>query len=373
MNAAHDRFLQILRCAVSGQKTALADADAADVMRLSMVHGVLPFLSSAVSDLPKSWRSAALALTTDQIRRDVIGYNALSQMRSSGIDFLLLKGAVCASAYPDPVLRMASDLDIYTFGRNAEASAFLRSHGFAPEHDDDDEMSLLHPGTGAHIELHSRLIDKPNAAFLLPTEPFREIMVYGLSFQTLGERDSLLYILYHMYRHFLSGGFGVKQITDACLYASKMPSIVDERFFASLAAIRAEGLARAVFGAGEIAFGIESVCAYTPEPARALLEDALRAGVYGAAEPDRKQTARLTQYAVRGSSGIRQSLFPEADYMKKKYPFLKKRPYLLPVAYVRRLASYGVDVAKRRKSPAAAARTADERLKLIEMLGLTEN
>ena len=282
---------------------------------------------------------------------------------------MLLKGPVCAALYPDPVLRTSSDLDVYLPDGNAEACAFLKDKGYAPEHDDGGEMSLRFPG-GAYIELHGRLVDAEDDALALPCEPFGEIAVHGMTFPTLGARDTLVYLIYHAYRHFLTGGFGVKQVMDVCLYASRFPGTASGALFGRLSAIRADGLAGAVFGAGELVFGIKSPCAFDEEAARLLLEDVLRAGVYGSAEADRKQSANLTRGAAHGTGGWLRSAFPDRAAMRSKYPVLGDKPFLLPYYYAKRLARYASDVLTHKKSPAAAVRTAGERLELMRKLGM---
>ena len=92
--------------------------------------------------------------------------------------------------------------------------------------------------------------------------------------------------------------------------------------------------------------------------------------MFGSAEADRKQSARLTRGAVRGERGLLRAAFPERSYMLSKYPVLGDRPLLLPFYYAKRLGQYASDALRHKKSPAAAMRTAGERLDLMRTLGM---
>lgn len=61
------------------------------------------------------------------------------------------------------------------------------------------------------------------------------------------------------------------------------------------------------------------------------------------------------------------ALFPKREYLERRYPYLKKRPYLLPVAWVQRIAHYASE--KRSDADSSTSgfiKLAKERIELMK-------
>ena len=115
-----------------------------------------------------------------------------------------------------------------------------------------------------------------------------------------------------------------------------------------------------------------------PEPwgmeidAEPLLHDTLCGGVYGSNDYTRLHSSTVTLNAVKASrrgerSSILRSIFPRKEYLERRYAYLKKRPYLLPVAWVQRIAHYAEE--KRgsdSNSAAGSISLAKERIELMK-------
>lgn len=76
-----------------------------------------------------------------------------------------------------------------------------------------------------------------------------------------------------------------------------------------------------------------------------FLLDLFESGIYGSSSLARKQSANMTiSAAKRGKKNtvvsLWASLFPGKEYMCKKYPYLQKYPWMLPVACVQRVGYY---------------------------------
>jgi hypothetical protein len=75
-----------------------------------------------------------------------------------------------------------------------------------------------------------------------------------------------------------------------------------------------------------------------------LLQDLLESGVYGDASLTRKRSSTITLNAVTEGTGkhpnMLKTIFPNRDYLKQRYPFVEKYPFLLPIAWIGRLLSY---------------------------------
>lgn len=88
----------------------------------------------------------------------------------------------------------------------------------------------------------------------------------------------------------------------------------------------------------------------------------------------RKHSSSMTLSAVaaqkrgrKAGNGVLRALFPSASGLSGRYPYLKERPYLLPVAWTDRILKYRKETAagKGNNSAAASIKIGNERLALL--------
>ena len=139
---------------------------------------------------------------------------------------------------------------------------------------------------------------------------------------------------------------------------------------------RAKLLAAGVFRIGEKYLGLSM-----PEAWRALnvdegplLADILASGLHGKADENRSYSARITFNTLatgRVNNGLFFFLFPGVEYLQSAYPYAKKHPILLPVAWVHRLLRY-LWLQERREdfSTAKSVRIWQERIRLMQKYGI---
>jgi hypothetical protein len=147
--------------------------------------------------------------------------------------------------------------------------------------------------------------------------------------------------------------------------------------------VRCLGFAAAVFAIGQRYLGLEQI----PEPLKRenvpwqeLLEDLLSGGVYGGTDLGRVHSSTVTLRAVEatyegGRPSLARTLFPAAGQMSGAYPYLKRWPALLPVAWMQRLLRYAGEVAKGRDTnnhPTESLRIGQQRKKLLQQLEILE-
>ena len=204
----------------------------------------------------------------------------------------------------------------------------------------------------------------------------------GVKILTMAPTDHLFYLICHAFKHFLHGGFGIRQVCDIVLYARRYGGQVDwVQMLENCESIRAEKFAAALFdiGAGSLDLPVE-----LPEiwqmnvDEKPMLEDLLASGIYGDADMERKHSGSITINAVvrqkRGKDtggGLMKSLFPAASSLEGRYPYLKKHPALLPVAWASRIFRYA---AKNSGSDSAARsiRLGNERMELMKQYGILD-
>ena len=177
----------------------------------------------------------------------------------------------------------------------------------------------------------------------------------------------MLYLLLHAYKHLIHSGFGVRQVCDIILWAEHYGAQIDWTLLREQCRqVRAWKFARAVFriGLNHLEFdpgkaGIPTEYLEDESGYRELLEDLLESGVFGGKDLSRKHSSTITLRTVEsnrnGSSySLCQTLFPGAAAMEGQFPYVKKYPFLLPLAWCQRFVKYGGELLRSKEGNEAA-------------------
>ena len=250
-------------------------------------------------------------------------------------------------------------------------------------------MAYHKPDSPLYLELHKRLFapDHPifsdfNRWFDGAAERAVPVRIQDVDTLTLAPTDHLLFLLLHAFKHFLFSGFGLRIVTDICLYSRCYRDEVDfSAVYEVCRSLRSARFAAAVYRIGESWLELpvpEPFAGETVETAP-LMEDILASGLLGE-KLERLHSANITLGAVAGDrkgkkrgGSLRNTLFPTAYTLTGDYPFLKDRPWLLPVAWSRRIFRYlrkrtrGED-----KDSAATLRIGKERVRLMQTYGVMD-
>ena len=399
MNDTIFRFLQVLRSALRGEKVNMEDIGPEqwrEILAMAEVHKVLPMVLDALQDCPGLQRldGALLGAFRRQARHMVMmqtlrtgEFLALNRsLRAAGIKPLVVKGLICRQLYQKPDLRPSSDEDLLVSqDQFAFCCRFLREAGLNPgtEAPEASEIPFRKQGSPLYIELHKHLFLPQSEVYGDLNRFFEDVFEKAVELEIVGERvltmaptDHMFYLICHALKHFLHSGFGIRQVCDMALFAEKYGSqIIWERVFRGCQEIRAERFAAAVFRIGEEYLAVEmpTVFRTVVVDEMPMLTDLLEGGLFGDASINRKHSSNITLEAVaaqkrgkksRGAMGA--AVFPVAGKLAGKYPYLKKHPWLLPVAWGQRLWRYARETRSSGDSSAAEAlKIGTERVELL--------
>ncbi len=425
MTRVEEAFLALVKAGIQGEKPTdpqLSSSEWNQLLQLSEAHKLLPLVLDAAFSLPSAravlgkslppggkvapqgpdegrqdWRALALAQLNRQVVQENEFLNLILALRARGLEPLVVKGAVCRKLYPKPLLRPSVDDDLLV--RPEEAAAFhaaLLELGLTEDHGATDpnalwELSYHKPDSPLYIELHTCLFDPESPIFSgfnglfadAFDTPDRE-QVQDVELLTPEPNLHLLFLILHAYKHFLFSGFGLRIVSDVCLFSRAYAGRIDfEALLRICTALRCHLFTAAVYRIGETYLGIPA-----PAPFAALevdegplLADVLDAGLHGT-DIDRLHSANITLTTVADArqggkapkSGLRASLFPPADKLAGSYPFLKKHPALVPVAWVRRGCSYLKKSSAHRGAihPTASLRIGRERVALLQQYDIID-
>ena len=392
------QFLHIARAAISGSDLPIEKVDWPAIFTLANQQKLLPILFETARKTPAAGENAALfAVTKQQVIGQVLNQTVRSaefsdlyhKLRSAGLHPIVVKGQLCSRLYPLKDHRISADDDLYI--PDAEFMACheqLLANGLTTDTPADelasaDEVSYTKEGSPLYIELHRHLFDSAEDAHDELNHFFADLKPVEIDgFLAMPPHEHLLYLILHAYKHFVRSGIGLRQFCDIGLWAWEYHDEIDwQHLYDQCASVHAATFAAAAFRIARDYLGIDFDlpmpwdASIDVEP---LLHDTLCGGVYGSNDLTRLHSSTVTLNAVKASrtgekSSVLRTVFPKREYLERRYPYLKKRPYLLPVAWAQRIAHYASEKQSGADNSASGSiKLGKERIKLMKRYGIMD-
>ena len=377
-------LIHLTRCGASGEDAAPPDRqlDWNKLMQLAYEQDVLytafvPLKKQALGcpdtlakEVSAQFRGKALE---NSMRADAI-MALVQQAQAEGIRLLIIKGYDIARFYTYPECRISSDTDFLVKKEDEEkALAFLQRAGFhmEPRREDSNHAVGRHPRLGV-VELHINLItDRFGTTLFAPAqlnerafENIQEVPFADSTFYALESTNALLFITFHLIKHFLFNGISLKMMFDTALYAKHTQGKTDAaRYYDALEKSGYLHFVQIIFGA-MVRFGGFDAADFPIVPAEneadivALLTALERDGSMGKKNEDAaleawmfyhyhiaKNSANKEDLALvkrETKKDYRSALFPSRAVMSEKYPVLQKHPHLYGVCWSHRFFTKGL-------------------------------
>ena len=392
LTTTETQFLHIAKAAISGGDLPAEKVDWPAVFALAGQQKLLPILFEAARATPAAGENAVLfAVTKQQVIGQVLNQTVRSaefadlyrKLRSAGLHPIVVKGQLCSRLYPQTDHRISADDDLLIpDGEFMACHEQLLTNGLTTDTPADelasaDEVSYTKKGSLLYIELHRHLFDSSEDAHDDLNHFFTDINpVETDGFLAMPPHEHLLYLILHAYKHFVRSGIGLRQFCDIGLWARAYHVEINwQRLHEQCESVHAATFAAAAFRIARDYLGIDFDlpmpwdASIDVEP---LLHDSLCGGVYGSNDLTRLHSSTVTLNAVKASrtgekSSVLRTVFPKREYLERRYPYLKKRPYLLPVAWVQRLVHYAGEKKTGADSSASVSiKLARERIELMK-------
>ena len=412
MERRYELFLQALRAALADREAdwgpEVSAEEVLQVLDLAQEHHVLPLVFQAVYNCPGALELApeiygeCKQATVQTVMTQTIKTEEFLELNrhllAQGVKPLVVKGIVCRSLYPQPDHRYSGDEDVLCGEEQFPAchSAML-SFGMEPGGPglEPYEVPYRKEGSPLYIELHKTLFARDHDVFsecnLLFADAFQRAValeVQGQPVYTLCPTDHMLYLIVHALKHFLHSGFGIRQVCDMMLFANHYDSQIDWPYiFEKCQSLHAE-----VFAAALLQIGTKYLLNPAPGAAwprfwaeisvdeNALLGDLLYGGIYGASDRSRVHSSNMTLNAAaadkrgkKARGNVFRTIFPSARSISGRFPYLRRHPYLLPVAWTCRIFGYAKESITDPNSAASEViRTGEQRIELLRQYHIIE-
>lgn len=276
-------------------------------------------------------------------------------MTEAGAKPICVKGIICRYFYREPDFRESNDEDIAVSDSDFPICAdILEKCGFVSSVDKENEIGFFHAPSGLKIEIHKTLFPDSGVysqfnSLLGDMSESSSVLTYdGTELLCPSADKHFLYLVLHSFKHFTGSGMGVRQICDMAMFARENEinwADINEK----CEKVGATGFLNAALIAANRYFGLDLTAVRNAVPSFKedmnidnFVEDIVEGGIYGSNSIERIHSGLITSNKYSSSKNDEKisALFPTLKTMKKKYPFLKKYPVLLPIAWVMRLASY---------------------------------
>ena len=379
MKKTNLEFLSLLKSSLKNEKYDGEKIDFEDLVyiyKMSEIHHVVPMIYNAAynedffkecdANFQAMFKSSAFRYIFSQIQRTNHFLEVYKKLSEKNIKILVFKGIIFRNMYNNPDDRISSDEDILIKKEDYEkVKEFFLSEGFEFI-DKGEECAYFSKSTGLCIEVSASLFSHESKAYGHLNKLFEDVFEKSIKINidkidilTLSHEQHLIYIVFHNMKHFLTGGFGIRQVADFSKYIETYGEYINwEKFWSDLKDLNYDTFALNLIEISLKYLGFNDDKITYPDNitsfdelknsqkyyinSESLINDILDAGVFGASTMDRKHTALMTLDAVedKKKSNRLKAVFPNVNYLKDNYTYLQKYPILLPVAWGQRILSY---------------------------------
>lgn len=264
----------------------------------------------------------------------------INRFEKNGIINQPMKGSCLKFIYPSPEMREMGDVDILVQTNCMEvAGEILQGMGYTllksiKHHDIYTKAPYM--VLEVHRAMYDKTVDRNQYEYF--SDFSKAILKEGYSYTyAFKAEDFYVYMIAHMAKHFYKMGCGIRNLVDIYIFRNKYGLDMDGEYVQaelrrcglSAFAGHMEKLANIWLGEGE-----------WDEFSKQLFAYMVDSGIYG-----KDENGIWNKFAEEKNRGKKTTVsqlrlwyyFPSLHYMSEYYPWLEKRPFLIPVAWGIRL------------------------------------
>ncbi|SFB19142.1 Uncharacterised nucleotidyltransferase [Acetitomaculum ruminis DSM 5522] len=261
-------------------------------------------------------------------------------LEKNKIKNVLLKGYYMRQYYPKPELREMSDIDLCVEEKALdEVIPLMESLGYTfvkriSNHDIYKKEPCI------TVEVHKNLfkgeIDKNQHDYYSSMDKMQYVEGKNYSYKQNLE-DFYIYMTSHMAGHFYKRGCGIRNLIDFYIFNKRFENQLDRKYIdAQLLKCGLSDFEYHISNLSQMWLGDRPFKEFYYD----LFEYMLNCGIYGKTEYGIWNEYAHVQDNKKNNSQFHRKLWyllPPLHYMKKYYSFLRKIPFLLPVAWIVRI------------------------------------
>lgn len=161
--------------------------------------------------------------------------NVLAELEKAGIWYMPLKGIIIKDLYPQIGMRQMADNDIiFDNNRSDDVRKIMQSLGFQTESFDSGNHDVYYKPPVCNFEMHTQLFGDwhQEEFYTYFSNIFQKVIKdsengYGYH---LSVEDFYIYITAHNYKHYSSGGTGLRSLVDTYVYLNHYADKLDMKY-----------------------------------------------------------------------------------------------------------------------------------------------
>lgn len=369
MKGQQENFLAIVRSAIQDEPVKLTEpVDYGRILSLAREQNLLALVGEKLCEsedfrLSSEYKQAiadTVGGVTGQTVRTSVFLDLYREFEKAGIHPIVMKGIVCRELYgkyrdhrpsgDEDLLITKEDFPIMRRVLEVKGFQIERSEVTPKELEMLQEVTFDQPESGLHIEVHTNPIGKESGIRRHMNEYFKDVFtkkeaveIDGTKIWTMDPTDHFLFLVLHAFKHLMSGGLGIRQALDICLFYRKYQDKIEQKYIQeSLRQIGAEAFWRDVLYIGRQYLGFVFEEEMSPNCPEELLEDMLDNGIFGNTTQAERTAGSMTTAAVDNrekytqARAIYRAIFPSKEFMITHNPELVESPWLLPFCWAKR-------------------------------------
>ena len=337
-------MIYLTACSINGikpEQDKLADLDMHKLFEVCQKHILTACTAYALESAgikDNEFTQAKEKAVRKNILLDVERGKILKRLEAEKIWYMPLKGSFLHKWYPKLGMRQMSDNDILCdSSKRSEIKDIMLDMGFSCEHYGKNNDDAYYKPPVCNFEMHNELFTAASAGKLHEYyEDVKNRLVkdenndYGYHFT---DEDFYIYLIAHEYKHFITGGTGVRSLVDTYVFMKKFSSSLNHEYLDK--ELEKLGIADFERSNRELAMKVFSMEKLS-EDDKKQLDYYVTSGIYGNYE-NRVKNGIESKGSGSKAKYILYRFFPPVKHLEVSVPWAKKSKLLIPAAYIFRL------------------------------------
>jgi len=355
MDKTTQTLLDILKVTLMNKQVTFSIEDPKKLYNISKENGLSGSIFESIlnqiedKDVLDRFRKDFFMFVSDDEKKLNLIDRISSLFDSYKIDHIYLKGSSIKEAYPKTYMRSMGDIDVLVRESDFDnANRVLMENGFIM--DSQGPVHNVFFFGDIEVELHRKLIqevDKQEFTILANIWDYSHLI--NDTNWSIDTEYEIIYLLYHIRKHLLSSGVGLRNILDIGIYLKHFTSMSFEVLRTGLESTGLTRLYSNILMFNEKYLDIDLSKYYfediefNEDLFESFTEYIIRSGVHGLGYGFNQFVARFAKdekQHIGKRKSILKFLFPPYSFMKAKYPKMMKYKMLLPFAWLRRIIRF---------------------------------
>lgn len=281
----------------------------------------------ALEPFYKDYTSVAMR----QVKNEYMAEQVYHRLEENKIEYVPLKGAEINKFYPTPNMRGSSDTDIYIKPQDRQrVKSVMADMGFTlkgTEHYHD----VYHKQPIYNFEIHHQLLESSSHCYSYFKDYFSLSQPSQNNYHRSFDHNRLyIYTLFHLYKHYIEGGCGIRLFFDLYLLESSCTL--------NFGYIKSELLKIDLWDFCKRVQELNSILFLQKEYSKnnkILLSYIFASGIYGSYDFNVLSQIDVNKnFNKSKATFFLKAWFVPMDTMKESYHILNKAPFLLPLCYI---------------------------------------